>query len=301
MKSPLLQDVRIAVVGGDRREWEVVRALVEAGASVGCIGLPQPAAGSPRIGQSPDLATALTGCHVAIAPLSGTDAYGVIRRCAPDSPPLRLDVDSLGRMASGGVLFIGQAVPFVRQAAQQVGIDIVETERDDELAILNSVPTAEGALQLAMERMPVTIHGSRCAVLGFGRCGLTLALLLSRMGAHVVVVARSPDQRARAESLGLQSLPMSQLIEAIRGADAIFNTVPARVLGREELAATRRDVVIIDIAAEPGGVDFQAAQALEREAHLALGLPGKVAPVTAGRILSRCLLRMLEERFGQQD
>lgn len=296
-----LHGLRVAVIGGDQREWEVIGALKEAGASVRCIGLPEPRWAPAPVTQSRDLDTALTGCQAAIAPLSGTDVSGTVRRCAPDSPPLRLDARTLGLMAQGGVLFIGAAVPAVRHAAQQAGIQVVETEGDDELAILNSIPTAEGAVQLAMQRMPITIHGSRCTVLGFGRCGETLAVLLHRMGAHVCVVARNPAQRARAETLGLQALPLEELINALRGADAVFNTVPAPILTREALAATRPHVVIIDIAAEPGGVDFEGAQALEREAHLALGLPGKVAPWTAGKILSRCIMRMLLEHFGVAD
>lgn len=293
-----LHGLRVAVIGGDQREWEVIAALKEAGAVVRCVGLPEPRWATAPVVQSRDLESALSGCQAAIAPLSGTDVSGMVRRCAPDSPPLRLDARTLGLMAPGGVLFIGAAVPAVRHAAQQAGIQVVETENDDELAILNSIPTAEGAVQLAMQRMPITLHGSRCVVLGFGRCGETLAWLLHRMGAHVCVVARNPAQRARVETLGLQAVPLEELTHAVRTADAIFNTIPALILTREPLAATRPHVVIIDIAAEPGGVDFEAAQALEREAHLALGLPGKVAPLTAGKILSRCVLRMLAERFG---
>lgn len=296
--KPSLHGLRVAVVGGDQREWEVVSALRQAGAHVRCIGLPAPRRKNMDFLQGRDLGSTLDGCQAAIAPLSGTDQSGVIRRCAPDSPPLRLDAAHLRRMAPGGVLFIGTAVPFLRQAAVEADVELVETEQDDELAILNSIPTAEGAIQLAMERLEITIHGSRCLVLGFGRCGVTLALMLQRLGAEVVVAARCPAQRARAETLGLSTRPLDRVGDALARADAVFNTIPARVLDRDLLAATRPEVVIIDIAAEPGGVDFEAAQALEREAHLALGLPGKVAPVSAGRILSRCLLRMLSERFG---
>lgn len=293
-----LRGVKVAVVGGDEREWELVAALREAGAHVRIIGLPAPRRPRPVWPQSRDLASALDGCHAAIAPLSGTDASGVVRRCAPDSPLLALDAAHLRRMAPGATLFIGRAVPVVRGAAAAAGVHVVETEDDDELAVLNSVPTAEGAVQLAMERLPITVQGSRSVVLGFGRCGLTLSLLLARMGAAVTVVAPDPVHRARAESLGLASASPATMQGALAAADVVFNTVPARVLAYPQLAVTRPDVVIIDIAAEPGGVDLEAARALAREVHWALGIPGKVAPLSAGRILGRCLLRMLAERFA---
>jgi dipicolinate synthase subunit A len=75
--------------------------------------------------------------------------------------------------------------------------------------------------------------------------------------------------------------------QALREADCIFNTVPSMVLPRERLMLLRPGTLVIDLASSPGGVDFEAAKQLGLEAILALGLPGKVAPVSAGRILAR--------------
>lgn len=54
------------------------------------------------------------------------------------------------------------------------------------MAVLNAIPTAEGAIQIAMEEMPVTIHGSKALVLGFGRVGKTLAKMLDGIGAKLL-------------------------------------------------------------------------------------------------------------------
>ena len=51
----------------------------------------------------------------------------------------------------------------------------------------------------------------------------------------------------------------------------------------------RKDAVVIDIAQAPGGTDFAAADELGIKAFLDLGLPGKVAPETAGEILARVI------------
>ena len=58
------------------------------------------------------------------------------------------------------------------------------------MTVLNAIPTAEGAIQIAMEEMPVTIHGSKAFVLGFGRVGETLAKMLNGIGAKTYVAAR---------------------------------------------------------------------------------------------------------------
>ena len=47
-----------------------------------------------------------------------------------------------------------------------------------------------------------------------------------------------------------------------------------------------KHTVIIDLASPPGGTDFALATEMGIKTIHALGLPGKVAPVTAGRILA---------------
>ena len=40
--------------------------------------------------------------------------------------------------------------------------------------MLNAVPTAEGAVQIAMQELPITISQSRCLIIGNGRIGKAL-------------------------------------------------------------------------------------------------------------------------------
>lgn len=163
---------------------------------------------------------------------------------------------------------------------------MIETAKLDELAILNSIPSAEGAIQMAMEATKITIHGSQSFVLGLGRCGWTLARMLVGIGAHVTGVARKPSDLARAEEMGLQALHFANLEDEIGRAEIVFNTVPHQVLDRMMLEKVSHDAVIIDLASIPGGTDFEYAQMLGIKAQLAPGLPGIVAPKTAGRILA---------------
>ncbi|MDP3488229.1 MAG: dipicolinic acid synthetase subunit A, partial [Bacillota bacterium] len=67
-----------------------------------------------------------------------------------------------------------------------------------------------------------------------------------------------------------------------------------------ELTCTASRVVIIDIASSPGGVDFSAAQELNRVAVLAPGIPGKFTPQSAGRILGRVLPRLIIENLPEE-
>lgn len=51
--------------------------------------------------------------------------------------------------------------------------------------IMNAVPTAEGAIQIAMEQTDVTLHGLPVLVIGHGRIGSLLARRLAALGAKV--------------------------------------------------------------------------------------------------------------------
>jgi dipicolinate synthase subunit A len=138
-----------------------------------------------------------------------------------------------------------------------------------------------------MEATDITIWGSTSFVLGFGRTGITLARMLKGIGAKTYVAARKPSDLVRIEEQGYIPVEFKKLAQEISKADFIFNTAPALVLPREILKLAKKTVYILDLASAPGGVDFDAAKELELTAVLAPGLPGKVAPKTAGEILAR--------------
>ena len=54
----------------------------------------------------------------------------------------------------------------------------------------------------------------------------------------------------------------------------------------------------MDLASKPGGVDMEAASRLGVRVIWALSLPGKVAPVTAGKIIRDTIYHILNELGG---
>lgn len=165
----------------------------------------------------------------------------------------------------------------------------------EELAVLNAVPTAEGAIAIAMEETSFTIHDSRCLITGFGRVGVALARRLAALGAHVTVAARSQVAIARAKEAGHNTIVMEHVEDVLKDIQIIFNTVPETILGGERLALISKDTLIIDLASKPGGLDFQAAAAIGLKVIWALSLPGKVAPSTSGEIIFDTIKNTLGE------
>ncbi|MGI9860346.1 dipicolinate synthase subunit DpsA [Moorella naiadis] len=280
-----LTGIRVALLGGDAREAILLEELLRQGALVQVAGVPVLPAREGYTWYDDPLA-AVRGAQVFILPVPGVNSEG--RIYAPQSEqPLYLNQELAAAIPGGTPVLVGVARPFLQEMAATRGWRLVETADMDEMAILNSIPTAEGALMLAMQELPITLHGSQAFVLGLGRTGFTLARLLAGVGALVTVVDRGAADRARALVEGWRVVAFTDLAGVIGQAQVIFNTVPDLVLTAALLAATSPEVLIIDLASAPGGTDFEAAMTLQRRAMLAPGLPGKVAPRTAGLILAR--------------
>jgi len=190
-------------------------------------------------------------------------------------------------------VFGGKIPPQLLARAAARGVSIRDILSREEFAIANAVPTAEGAVQLAMEHLPITIHQSRVLIAGFGRVGRCTAQRFRALGAQVSVCARSPSQLTLAESMDLLPLPLSDLGKLPQDWDLIVNTVPAVLFTRAVLEQTQ--ALLLELASPPGGFDRAAAQELGRKLISAPGLPGKVAPVTAARIIQKTVLQMLDE------
>ncbi|MGI6264163.1 MAG: dipicolinate synthase subunit DpsA [Acutalibacteraceae bacterium] len=281
-----------AVIGGDLRSAYLAGELVADGYNVITSGF-----------DGTDLPPCVTGCtnpsqaialaDAVILPLPVTVEPDTLN--APFSR-VRITLDQvLGAVAPSQPVFGGSVSDRLKKECEARGLAVYDYLQREELAVQNAVPTAEGAVQLAMEELPVTLRGARCLVTGYGRVARTLARLLVAMGARVTAAVRRPEQAAWAEAEGCDTIGPDALAKA-GDFDVIFNTVPALLFDQAVLAALNRDTLLIDLASRPGGVDLTAAADAGIKTIWALSLPGRVAPKTAGRILKTTILHMLKER-----
>jgi dipicolinate synthase subunit A len=230
--------------------------------------------------------------------MQGTDPEGNIKTL-DGNVLLRLTQPIANIIPIGTIFIIGAAREFLRRWAASYGWKLLEIAEMDDVAVLNSIPSAEGAIQIAMEKLPITIHGSQSFVLGFGRLSRTLARMLAGIGAITTVAARNGADLARIYEMGLRPVPFNRLQDYIQEAEIIFNTVPQLVLDEKMLALIRKDALIVDLAAYPGGTDFKTAQKQGIDALLSPGLPGKVAPTTSGRILAQVIPPLILRELPQ--
>ena len=152
---------------------------------------------------------------------------------------------------------------------------IIDVLKNEGLAVLNAIPTAEGAIQIAIEKSNITIHNSNCLVMGFGKIGKNLAKMLKGFGANVYCEARKPSDIALIDALGYNSIDLKDLNCNLDKFDFIFNTIPCIILNYTNLNNIKKECIIIDLASKPGGVDFEYAKNLGLKAIWALALPRK--------------------------
>lgn len=161
----------------------------------------------------------------------------------------------------------------------------------DSYALLNAVPTAEGAIKIAIENTDYTLWKSKILVIGYGRVGKILADRLKNLGAFVTVSARKPRDLATLQALGFKYINTESLNKDYLDYDIIFNTVDAEVLNNNALKNCPCNL-IIDLSSK-GGFDKEYAKSLGINAIKPPGLPGIIAPKTAGEILAKTVTELI--------
>lgn len=171
--------------------------------------------------------------------------------------------------------------------------DITE---DEEFSVFNAIATAEGTIKIAMEEYPETLNGSKVLILGFGRIGKFLAKMFNGIGSQVYCEARKKEDLAYISGYGYVPVDLENIDNYLKSADIIINTIPFMILNQEKLNLVKNDVLIIDLASKPGGVDFEYAKKNNIKTNWALGLPGKVAPISAAKYIQNFIYKIIEDK-----
>ncbi len=282
-------ELKFIVVGGDRREAEAAAFLSRMGPEVRTYRV-QSGTGLQEIR---DLKEGLSWADVLLCPVSGIGSGGLTKGGGPD--PLVL---SPAGFRPGFLIVSGLTDGNWARQASAAGAIVRDFRERDDFALANAVPTAEGAIAAAMEMTDITLHGADVAVFGSGRIAWPLALKLKALSARVFLIARRPEALAQAAAFGLEPVDLRDAGDRLVTADVVFNTVPAMVLTQDRLARLPAAAVVIDLATAPGGTDFASASSLKLRAVLLPGLPGKVAPKTAGRIVAEVVRTTVLETPG---
>ena len=293
----MLTGIQVTLIGGDARQLEVIQKLIELDASVTLVGFDNLQHFFSGVTKAPLGIEALRKADAVILPVVGTDDSGVVDSLF-STAELVLKEDLIAALPKHAKIYTGMAKSYLRNLCAKYAIQLVELLERDDVAIYNSIPTAEGAVMMAIQNTDITIHGSNCIVLGFGRTGMTMARTLKNLGADVKIGLRKPEHYARAWEMGFKPFYLEELPQQVTHIDLLFNTIPTMIVTAQTIANMPHRAVIIDLASKPGGTDFRYAERRGVKALLAPGLPGIVAPKTAGRIIANTVSQLIMEDFS---
>lgn len=290
----MLTGVQIVVIGGDARQLEIIRKLTELDAKLSLIGFEQ-------------LDQAFTGAvkekidevefenkDALILPVPGTSLDGQIETIFSNEKVF-LRKEMLLETPAHCTIYSGITNSYLDSITKQTNRNLVKLFERDDVAIYNSIPTVEGTIMMAIQHTDITIHGSTVTILGLGRVGMSVARTFAALGAKVKVGARRSEHLARITEMGLIPFHLDQLENEIKDADICINTIPSLIVTASVISKMPISTLIIDLASKPGGTDFRYAEKRGVKALLAPGLPGIVAPKTAGQILANVLSQLIKE------
>ncbi len=163
------------------------------------------------------------------------------------------------------------------------GRPTVDLLHDGWYASTNGALTADCAIRMAGRHLPITFQNLPVLVIGWGRIGKCLAQQLRALGAEVTVAARKESDRQTLQSLGFRPAIPAELGGKLDEYRLLFNTAPAPILTAPKLP----NCIMIELASTPG---IDAPDVIP-----ALGLPGKMVPESAGKLIAETILRYLDK------
>jgi len=282
-----------AVVGGDKRNIALSEMLFHMGQRVKMFGFVNYERETPM--QCKNLYETINDADYIIGPIPCSHNGGTLNAPFHKGPIYAEDLFRLIKPQQQ-VFLAGYMKPEIVELAEKYSIHAIDMLKREELLVRNAIPTAEGAIKIAIEESDITLHSNRMLVIGYGRIGMILSSMLRGMGAKVTAIVNSAAAAAQAHSAGHRAIFFEDMDVELTQADVIFNTVPQILLDKRNMKYIRQKTLIIDLASLPYGVDVNDSRDFGLKVLYANSLPGKIAPVTTAGYIFETVQQIIEER-----
>ena len=288
--------MKFAIIGGDLRIVKLADMLAKEENEIYVYGLEkaEDLKNKSNIIQCTSIKKAIQDVEIVIGPIPFSSNGNTIN--APFSEK-EITVREMMHVINAKVLIAGGISPEVYNLANDEYVEIIDIMKREELAVLNTIATAEGTIQIAIENTNKILHGSKVLILGFGRIGKVLARKLAGLSAKVTCAARKDEDLAWIQAYGHNATNINSLGENLKHFDIIINTVPHMILNEEKIKFVKEECFLIDLASNPGGIDKRAVKDKKLKFVWALSLPGKVAPTTSAEFIKDTIYNILKEIY----
>jgi len=285
---------RYLVLGGDLRNVKLAGMLADDGNRVYSFGQDRSdeILDDGRIEKCTSLKTAMEKAQVIIGPVPFSSNEDFIN--APFAHD-KIMIDDLMKTNKGKIFISGSIKDNLRKQLDEKYMEVIDIMKRDDLAILNTIATAEGTIEVAIKNTDKILQGSRVLILGFGRVGKIVANKFSKMSAIVTCAARKVSDLAWIKAYGYNSLNINDMLYDLKEFDIIINTVPQTILRERELKHIDAEALLIDLASSPGGIDGKMAKSMGLNFIWALALPGRIAPSSSAKFIKDTVYTIIEE------
>lgn len=285
---------RYLVLGGDLRNVKLAGMLADDGNRVYSFGQDRSdeILDDGRIEKCTSLKVAMEKAQVIIGPVPFSSNEDFIN--APFAHN-KIMIDDLMKTNKGKIFISGSIKDDLKKKLDEKYMEVIDIMKRDDLAILNTIATAEGTIEVAIKNTDKILQGSRVLILGFGRVGKIVANKFSKMSAIVTCAARKVSDLAWIKAYGYNSLNINDMLYDLKEFDIIINTVPQTILKEKELKHIDAEALIIDLASSPGGIDGKMAKSMGLNFIWALALPGRIAPSSSAKFIKDTVYTILEE------
>lgn len=271
---------KFLVIGGDLRNVELAKILKEDGKIVYTYGM--------NIDSTEKLETILEDVEVVVGPIPFSRDSLTVNSTFVDSKIL---IKELLEKMRGKILIAGNISEDVKKLEKSYNIQVIDVMKSEKLAVLNTIATAEGTIELMFANTDTIIFDSNVLILGFGRVAKTLANRLKGLVKSITCASREDEELAWIEVYGYEKLDLKDFVKCqeskkcLENYKVIINTIPSMILDAEKLQYVNKEVLLIDLASNPGGIDKEETKKQGLKLIHALGLPGKVAPKSSAKFI----------------
>ena len=282
------------VLGGDLRNVKLAKMLADDGNKVYSFGLDRSdeILDDGRIENCTNLKSAIEKAQIIIAPIPFSSNGENIN--APFSHD-KIMIEDFIKQNKGKIFITGSIKDNIKKELDEKYLEVIDIMKRDDLAILNTIATAEGTIEVAIKNTDKILQGSKVLILGFGRVGKIVANKFSKLSAIVTCAARKVSDLAWIKAYGYNSLNINDMLYDLKDFDIIINTVPQTILKEKELKHVNSEALLIDLASAPGGIDGKAAVNMGLNFIWALALPGRIAPTSSAKFIKDTVYTILDE------
>ena len=212
-----------SIIGGDLRSVALSNLIAEDKYKINVFGFNNRDF-SMKFLDKDNLNSAISGSRIIIGPTPCSSDNETLNSPYYENKIFLQDIFKL--MTKNQIFIAGKITDQISGIAKFYNIKIFDILKREEMSVLNSIPTAEGAIQIAMEKMQITLHNCNALVLGYGRIGKILSKMLFGIGSNVYVLSRKYSDMAWIRGYGYHPLTILELPNSISKMNVIFNTIP---------------------------------------------------------------------------